>query len=104
MNFTIYAGRSLAVGCLALALAGCNGRAAALSCDEIASQAQTASRTQGTPVARFKDIREQSVTETEKRCTATAEVEGQGDVAVHLRGYQDEGGNQMVAFQEQPFE
>lgn len=96
--------RILGVAGLALAVAGCNMSAAGLSCDEIARQAQVASQTQGVPVQRFKDIREASATDTEKRCTATAEVEGMGDVTVHLRGYQDASGNQMVAFQQEPFE
>jgi len=104
MNIATHAARLVLAGCFAAVLAGCDSRAAALSCDEIAEQAKEASATQGTPVTRFKDIREQSSTETEKRCIATAEVENRGDVTVHLRGYQDEGGNQMVAFQEQPFE
>jgi hypothetical protein len=104
MTVTIRAAHLLIIGGLAAGLAGCSGSAAALSCDEIATQAQAASQTQGTPVTRFKDVREQASTETEKRCTATAEVEGTGDVTVYLRGYEDETGNQMVAFQEQPFE
>lgn len=104
MTFTVHAARLLTLAGLAAAVGGCNTSAAALSCDEIARQAQQASQSQGTPVDRFKDVREASATDTEKRCTATAEVNGMGDVTVHLRGYQDESGKQMVAFQEQPFE
>lgn len=104
MTFAAQAARLISAGCLAAALAGCDSRAAGLSCDEIASQAQQASQTQGARVERFKDIREQSATDTEKRCTATAEVEGMGDVTVYLRGYEDASGNQMVAFQQEPFE
>jgi hypothetical protein len=94
----------LAVAGLSILAAGCSGRAASLSCDEIAEQAKKASETQGTPVQRFKDIKEQSVTEKEKRCTATAEVNGMGDVPVYLRGYEAPDGNQMVEFRPQPFE
>ncbi len=104
MNIAINAARLLTAGCLAAALAGCTGRAADLSCDDIARQAQQASQSQGTPVTRFKDVREESSTDTEKRFIGTAEVQGMGDVTVYLRGYEDPSGNQMVAFQEQPFE
>lgn len=104
MTFAAHAVRLLTAGCLATALAGCDSRAAALTCDEIARQAQQASQTQGARVERFKDVREQSATDTERRCTATAEVEGMDDVTVHLRGYEDASGNQMVAFQQEPFE
>lgn len=104
MRFIANAGRLIAAGSLVTALAGCSGTAAALSCDEIARQAREASETQGARVDRFKDIREDSATDTERRCIATAEVNGMGDVTVYLRGYEDASGNQMVAFQDTPFE
>ncbi len=94
----------LATAGLCVLASGCSGRAAALSCDDIAEQAKKASLTQGTPVQRFRDIKEQSVSEKEKRCTATAEVEGMGDVPVYLRGFEDTGGNQMVEFRPHPFD
>ena len=92
---------TMSAALLALALTGCTTRAAQLSCDDIAEQAKTASQTQGTPVTRFTDVHEQSATETEKVCTATAEVAGGMTTRVVMRGY-EEGGQQKVEFHEAP--
>jgi len=92
-----------AAAMLASVLPSCTTRAAQLSCDEIARQAQTVSQEQGTPVTAFTDVQEQSATETERQCTATAEVAGGMTATVYLKGYQDANGQQKVAFQETPF-
>ena len=92
---------TLSAALLASVLTGCTTRAAQLSCDDLAEQAKAASQTQGTPVTRFTDVREQSATETEKVCTATAEVAGGATTSVVVRGYEQDG-QQKVEFHEAP--
>jgi hypothetical protein len=69
---------------------------------EIAEQAKGISANQAIQIRTISNVQETARTETDARCTATAELSDGRTTTVYLRAY-EEGDNTMVAYQETAF-
>ena len=75
---------------------------ASLDCSEIAEQAKGISANQAIQIRTISNVQETSRSETDARCTATAELSDGRTTTVYLRAY-EQGDNTMVAYQETEF-
>ena len=83
-----------------LGLSGCRS-AAALSCEQIAKEATEVSKQQPVQITGITNLKEISKTDKQKRCSGTAQTSAGTTEEVVLKGYEDENGNQMVAYEGQ---
>ena len=99
----------IVVGVLVVGIAALvffSGRAANLSCDEIASEAKRISQDQPSPIRNITDIRETSRTvgrgTGEGRCEGRAELGDGTKVPIYMRAFET-GSNLMVEYSPTPF-
>ena len=87
---------------LAAGMLSACGRAADLSCDEIARQSQQLSQSQDVKFKAITGVRETNKTDTERRCEGTAELDSGETGTVYMRGFEQDG-NQLVEYRPEPF-
>jgi len=85
------------------ALAGCNVSVGAMSCDSIADHAKATSQNQQYKITALSNVHEVSRTAAETRCEGNATWSDSSNSQIYMRAY-EEGGNRMVAYQNQPFQ
>lgn len=85
----------------AVALSGCDS-VASMDCSQIAEHAKQISAAQPIQIRTVSNPQETGRSDSDARCTATAELSDGRTTTLYFRAY-DDNGNTMVAYQETAF-
>ncbi len=94
-------GSALSLFGAAVLLSGCDS-VASMDCSQIADHAKQISADQPIQIRAISNPQEAGRTDSDARCTATAELSDGRTTTLYLRAY-DDNGNTMVAYQETAF-